>query len=396
MHKKIAILTSGIRPVPAVQGGAVENLVEAYLDYNERQKLYDITVYSVWHNGLLQIPQQKGTTLTHYHYIDVNSRWNRLRKAIYLRLHGREYYHDTVEFFFEEAYRHLKRQNYDVIVVENRPGYVLKLRQRTSVPIVVHLHNDFLNIQTRAGSDIYESSTRIICVSDYIVARVKTLKNNINKCLTVYNAIDINRFYHAQPESRSSYGFKEGDIVLAYSGRLTEEKGILELIKAVRLVNLQKDVKLLVIGANDYGDHARENTFTQQLKIEAEELKGKIVFTGYVDYRQIPSLLKMANIAVIPSMWEEPFGLTVVEAMAAGLPLITTRSGGIPEICEGVARIVDKKNVVENMAEAILEIAENTKLRHDMAKKSITRSNDFNKSTYARQFLDALDFAPKR
>ena len=233
-------------------------------------------------------------------------------------------------------------------------------------------------------------------MSDYIVARVKTLKNNIDKCLTVYNAIDTNRFYHAQPVSRSSYGFKESDIVLAYSGRLTEEKGILELIKAVRLVNLQKDVKLLVIGANDYGDHARENTFTQQLKIEAEELKGKIVFTGYVDYRQIPSLLKMANIAVIPSMWEEPFGLTVVEAMAAGLPLITTRSGGIPEICEGVARIVDKKNVVENMAEAILEIAENTKLRHDMAKKSITRSNDFNKSTYARQFLDALDFAPKR
>ena len=44
---KIAILTSGILPVPAVQGGAVENLIDFYLAYNERQKLHDITVYSI-------------------------------------------------------------------------------------------------------------------------------------------------------------------------------------------------------------------------------------------------------------------------------------------------------------------------------------------------------------
>ena len=46
---RIAILTSGILPIPAVQGGAVENLIDFYLEYNNQLQLYDITVYSVWH-----------------------------------------------------------------------------------------------------------------------------------------------------------------------------------------------------------------------------------------------------------------------------------------------------------------------------------------------------------
>ena len=46
---KIAVLTSGILPVPAVQGGAVENFLDYFLEYNSVHHLHDITVYSVWH-----------------------------------------------------------------------------------------------------------------------------------------------------------------------------------------------------------------------------------------------------------------------------------------------------------------------------------------------------------
>lgn len=56
---KIAILTSGILPVPAVQGGAVENLIDFYLDYNDKNKLHDITIYSVWHPDVERHPALK-------------------------------------------------------------------------------------------------------------------------------------------------------------------------------------------------------------------------------------------------------------------------------------------------------------------------------------------------
>ena len=64
---RIAILTSGILPVPAVQGGAVENLIDFYLDYNDKNKLHDITIYSVWHPDVERHPALKSDS-NHYIY----------------------------------------------------------------------------------------------------------------------------------------------------------------------------------------------------------------------------------------------------------------------------------------------------------------------------------------
>ena len=64
----------------------------------------------------------------------------------------------------------------------------------------------------------------------------------------------------------------------------------------------------------------------------------------------MPSIYQLGNIAVLPSMWEEPAGMTMVEAVVSGLPLITTNSGGIPEyISDDVAVLLDRdENLVDN------------------------------------------------
>jgi glycosyltransferase involved in cell wall biosynthesis len=105
----------------------------------------------------------------------------------------------------------------------------------------------------------------------------------------------------------------------------------------------------------------------------------------------VPEYLQLADISVLPSMWEEPFGLTIVEAMAVGLPLITTRSGGIPEICEGVAVIVERNNIVKNLADAILYLYQDAEKRKRMASASLERAKLFDKKTYAKNFFAALD-----
>ena len=88
-----------------------------------------------------------------------------------------------------------------------------------------------------------------------------------------------------------------------------------------------------------------------------------------INYKNVPDYLHLADIAVLPSMWEEPFGLTIVEALAAGLPLITTRSGGIPEICEGIATIVERDNIVYNLASAILDLYPLNELNYSIKKR---------------------------
>ena len=90
-------------------------------------------------------------------------------------------------------------------------------------------------------------------------------------------------------------------------------------------------------------------------------------------------------------MWEEAFGLTVLEAMAAGLPLITTRSGGIPEICEGIACIVERENIVDNLTNAILNFYNNPETGTKMSDLSIHRAQQFSKQKYAEKFFRTLD-----
>ena len=387
---RIAILTSGVLPIPSVQGGAVENLIDFCLEYNDRHQLHDITVYSVYDPGVKRHPAYK-SEVNHYRYIKTNGFIAKILKGIYLKIRGgREYYHYSVEYFFERALWDLKRRKYNVIIVENRPAYALKLIGRTTAKLVLHQENDYLNDQTPYHQKIFDAFDLIINTSSYITKRVYTINPNDSKCKTVLNGIDTKSFYCAKPFSRQQLELDEEDFVIVYSGRLTKEKGILELIQAIHQLN-NANIKLLVIGADAYGAKQRTTKYIQILQDEALKIQDSIKFTGFIDYQEVPSYLKMADIAVVPSMWEEPFGLTVVEAMAAGLPLITTRSGGIPEICEGVATIVNRENIVENFANAILDLYNYPEKRLAMAKASLERSKLFDKETYAKNFFAAIE-----
>ena len=387
---RIAILTSGVLPIPSVQGGAVENLIDFCLEYNDRHQLHDITVYSIYDPAVKKHPACD-SKINHYKYIKTNGFVAKILKGIYLKIRGgHEYYHYSVEYYFERVLWIIKRRRYDVIIVENRPGYALKLTGETTAKLVLHQENDYLNNQTPHNQKIYDAYDLIINTSSYISKRVTTINPNDSKCKTVLNGIDTKSFFSAKPFSRQLLGFDDKDFVIVYSGRLTKEKGILELILAIHQLN-NANIKLLVIGANAYGVKQKTTKFIQNLQDEALKIQDRIKFTGFINYQEVPSYLKMADIAVVPSMWEEPFGLTVVEAMAAGLPLITTRSGGIPEICEGVATIIDRNNLVDNLANAILDLYHQPDKRRLMAKASLERSKSFDKEIYAKGYFEAIE-----
>ena len=387
---KIAILTSGILPVPAVKGGAVENLIDFYLEYNDRHGLHDITVYSVGDRATSGHPALL-SAVNHYRYIDISSPMAKLRKKWFQLTRRQGYYHYTIMYFLSQALRQIRKERFDLILLENRVGFALQLSGVVRTPLVYHLHNDFLNTSTPHGSELCRASAAIICISGFIAKRVEAIGVCGTVCKTVFNAIDTGRFSRAAALPRTTLGLREDDFVVVYSGRLIPEKGILQLIQALQRLDDIPQLKLLIIGASAYGRDKEPSPFVQQLEAAAEAVRDKVVFTGFVDYSDIPSYLKMADLAVVPSLWEEPFGLTVIEAMAASLPLVTTRSGGIPEVCEGVATIIDKDDsLVAKLADAILDIYRHPEKRRQMGEAASERSKQFDKDTYARNFLEAL------
>lgn len=391
---KIAILTSGILPVPAVQGGAVENLIDFYLEYNDKYHIHDITVFSIAHQATKN-HHALLSPVNHYHFIDTNSLKARLKRKIRECLKPKgDYYNSFIEYYFEEAYKTICLNKYDCILLENRPGYAKKLFERGINNIVLHLHNDLLNNTTQYHNIIYGSLSRILTVSNYISFCVSTIEQS-NKIVTIHNGINLSQFSQRSQTSlrRRDIVFNDKDFVLIYSGRINKEKGITELLDAMLLLQNNSSIKLLVIGSTFFGNTPHDDEFVLSLKTKAKPIEQRIIFTGYVPYDQMPDYLQLADVAVIPSIWDDPFPTTVLEAQAMGLPIITTRRGGIPEeVTEKNAILLDTNdNFVENLANAILDLYENPKKRKAMARTSLERSKLFDKEKYAEEFFRAIN-----
>ena len=388
---KIAVLTSGILPVPAVQGGAVENLTDFYLDYNNRCHLHEMTVYSIWHPDVKNHPAIK-SKVNNYIYIKVDGWWAKLRKILYKWKHGDEYYHYTIEYYLHQAIKDIRKKSFDLILIENRPGYALKLKGIDDFKLVYHLHNEKLDNHVPRFQELYDAACRILTVSDYIKSRVQTIYPQDNKVKTVNNGINLKTFSPKNRDEKAPIQRSDGDFLLVFSGRVNRDKGIIELLDAIATLKDYPQIKLMVIGSTFFGNATSDDAFVKKLKSKAAPFKDRIIFTGFIPYSQMPDYLNMADIAVIPSVWDDPFPTTVLEAQAMGLPIITTRRGGIPEeVTEENAIILETDELfVENLANAITDLYEHPQKRKEMAQASLKHSKLFDKDTYARNFFDAI------
>lgn len=171
-------------------------------------------------------------------------------------------------------------------------------------------------------------ATHIVCLS----SAQRTLLSRYNSKLTVVpTGVDISRFASAIPVPRKSLGLEEEDTVLVSVAHPVPVKGYEELIEAVaRVAGKYPRLRIVAVGK---GDPGYVNKLLQLA--EAKQVRDRFIFTGPSD--DIPGLLRMADGKILATQNKgrrEAFGAALVEAMAAGLPVIATRSGGPEDIVE--------------------------------------------------------------
>ncbi len=391
---KLAILTGGLLPIPAVQGGAIENFIDYYLDYNDRMKLHDITVYSPWDPKVSNHPAL-ASSVNHYHYIDVTSLRARIGRRLYKIFQpSDDYYNYFIEYYFEKVFTDLKKKIFDYIIIENGAGLAYKLSQRGYKNLILHMNNDLLNSNTPHHDEIYNSYVKIITVSNYIKGRVSTIQP-VNNIQVLNNGIDLEIFSRKESSSvtRKNMGFSEDDFVIVYSGRINNEKGVSELIDAMLMLKDYPNIKLMIIGGTFFGNSSNEDDFVRSLKEKSRSISDRLVFTGFIPYEKVPEYLQIADIAALPSIWDDPFPTTELEAQAMGLPIITTVRGGIPEeVCPEDAILLETDNhIVDNLAKSILELYSNLDRRKQMSKVALERAGRFSKEIFAEKFFAAIE-----
>jgi glycosyltransferase involved in cell wall biosynthesis len=175
--------------------------------------------------------------------------------------------------------------------------------------------------------------------------------------------VDTEKFYPMNSKKDSSR------IEILCVSRLVMEKGIHYIIEAVApIIRENPNVVLRIVGNGEC------KGFLQKI-IDDEGINKNVEFVEPVPHSQLSKLYNSADIfvghPVSISNWEEFFGVVNVEAMACGLPVVTSKCGGISHVMreEGIAKFVEERDIIAT-TQAIKELVENDALRKDMAKKA--------------------------
>ena len=353
---KILMICTEKLPVPPVLGGAIQTYIAGSLPHLRNK--HDITVLGVNDPSL---PDQET-----------------IDGIKYVRVPGK-----ILEVYREEVVRYVEANQFDLIHIFNRPRLVLPVRQVSpNAKIVLSMHNDMFSpekINPEEAKVVINEVTNIITISNYVGNVIRELyPEAASKLHTIYSGVDTDRFlpgHHPKmqkirQELRSANGL-ENKTVLLFAGRLSNNKGVDRLVRALpELSKKYKDLALVIVGSKWFSQNDVTD-YVAYVRALANKLPIPVVTTGFVAPSEIQNWFAAADLFVCTSVWQEPLARVHYEAMAAGLPIVTTARGGNAEVISlnenGV--VVENPEDPADFVEKISQILSNRSLMKRMGEK---------------------------
>ncbi len=212
---------------------------------------------------------------------------------------------------------------------------------------------------------LMDRSDALIAVSKYTVDELTELYGiDEKKIHVIYNGVDINKFKPRinKSELRQEFGLEDKQKIILFVGRLYHRKGLEILLHSIPPV-LQEfsDVKFAISGT---GFKEKEESLRELAKkLDIEE---HVTFLGYVPDEKLPFLYAASDVFVLPAIYEN-FPFAILEAQATGLPVISTKVGGIPEfLTDNENGFLTEPGNSTQLTQRILDLLQNPKLTKEI------------------------------
>lgn len=395
--KRIAIITPCILPVPSTTGGAVEGLITRIISDNEIYRNYCIDLYTI--SGAEDCSNNYSYTdfilVKLKKHIQISDRLlDKYYRTAHFNSAGRFLDREITKVFLERLFK--IEGGYDFVIIENMASTACEIvnlcNGKYDFPLYFHMHND-VDMYRSPGQirELVRYGVQFLAVSDYIKGQI--LKCAANAVVhTLYNGIDMSRY------SRTNCSGSDDELTFLYAGRIITDKGVKELLTAFvganrRMCDAEKEdgkkIKLDIVGFSGF-DRAYEKEI-RSIAAGHENIR----CIKWIHADKMPLLFKKADVVVMPSLVEEAFGLCALEAMAEGIPLITSNSGALPEIVGDGALVADKKgDFISNLSEAIESVIYDDSLRVELSGRAFDRAHGisaFNLDNYYKGFAEIND-----
>jgi len=272
-----------------------------------------------------------------------------------------------------------------LIEVHNRPDLARRLaRWFPPRRIVLFLHNDPRGMRgAKTAADRARLSARlgsVVCVSGFLARCWMEGTTGLPPPRVLPNCLDLSQLPPAlAPEQRMPR--------IVFAGRVVADKGADSFVAGcAEALPLLPGWEAVMIGADRFRPDSPETPFTAALRPRAEA--AGVTLLGYRDHESVMTELSRAAIAVVPSRWQEPFGLAALEAMANGAALIATRRGGLAELTEDVSVPIEAEDP-PGLAQAMIGLAHDPKRRASLSQAGLERARAYDLPA-ARRRLDQL------
>ncbi|MDI6703408.1 MAG: glycosyltransferase [bacterium] len=278
--------------------------------------------------------------------------------------------------------RFLKKEKPDILYSAmwhiNFIAICTKILAHVSTHVVISVHNNPTMTLLKEGrrwiisliySKFYKKADRVIGVSKGVVNDLKSYGVPEEKLQAIYNPVVDKEIFSQQLEDVNHPWFQKGETVILSVGRIVEQKGYPYLIRAFAKVRKRLDAKLVILG---------EGEDLQRLKMLAKEVSidDSVDFVGF--QKNPFKYMYRAACFVLSSLWEG-HGLVLIEAMACGTPVISTRCPYGPEeiITDGVNGLLVPVRDEVALAKAIIKVLTDKELARKLRKNGKERAMDF-------------------
>ena len=269
-----------------------------------------------------------------------------------------------------------------LIEIHNRPYLVDEITKGNKFPISLFFHNNPLSMNgsksIKDRENILYKCAAVFCVSEFIKKKfLEGIKENFEKVHVLYNGVE-----------RKLKRFPKKEKEVLFVGRLVPEKGVHFYVEAVKAIaHKHPKWSFDLIGSFKLGDNRNRNFYSDTIIKKIRSIGPQAKFYGFQNQKFVEKRMKSASIVIIPSVWEEPFGLVAAEAMSSGACIIATKVGGIPEIIKDNGILLDNINHIK-LSKEIENLLKDKKMRQNYQMRA-WRNFEFSSETSSNK-LDSF------
>lgn len=282
-------------------------------------------------------------------------------------------------FHLSRCFRFIRKEKFDVIHNHNGSPFLNAIKFFLSSPVVVkHFHGGSVGNEKReSGSLPFWNRVSFSSVDHYIACsnhtkKVAMAKHELRDCRVsvLPDGIDLESFQpiKRRAASRKEFGLKDSEKIVGTVARLVPEKSIDKFIEAAKRVSIEVDnVKFLIVGDGKLRPVLEE-------KVVELDLQDKVVFVGA--RTDVADLLSTFDIFLLTSD-REAFGITLLEAMAMGVPIVAFAVDGVPEVVNETCAILVNPGDIEMMSQEALDLFENKSRQRKLIQGGFERVKEF-------------------